>query len=837
MAYQDCLNIIKKAAGENKITDQQAEDLLSEIDSFIAQKKKALQVENLDATIAAHLQQRLKDSILTAAIEKRNNLINTKVMAQALNFVDGFDNPAEGLSALMVGSIKSAQKSKFSIDAQGKALANKYLGRLIADLEQKDLLVHFSGGHMDDDIARELFEIKPNGQPGVTNNLVAQEVAAIIHKYQMVAINRANQAGAYIQPRPGYIFRQSHDQIRIRRAGFEEWKNFIMDKLDAEETFKDANPEEFLRGAYEGLATGLHKRFKGEAESNFLHGFKGPANIAKKMSQERLLHFKDAESFMMYNEKFGTQDLRESVVGGLEHMARNTALMEGLGTNPVAMFDKLVTQLKLKNRDDLKLFDQLSDRSLMNQLREIDGTTRIPANVSVARISSIIRGIQNMSKLGGAVVSSITDIPNQAAELRYQGVPLLNAYTETFMNVFRGRGDAERKELARLLGVGFDGLIGDVTARFGSTDSLPNTMAKLQQRFFKLNLMSWWNDSHRSGTAIMMSNHLAGNASKTFNDLDPRLTNVLKQYGINEAEWDIFRTKTLHTASDGNQYLVSHALEDMTDAEVKAYLQATGTAKPTKRDIATARNKLISSLDTYFQDRSDYAVPMPGAAERAMLNQGTEAGTVVGEALRMIMQFKSFPVTMLRRGIGRELYGSDQKDITGLVHLMAATTIFGYGSMVMKDILKGKEPRTFSGDVEKDAKLMFAAMSQGGGLGIYGDFLFGEYSRYGRSFLSTLAGPTFGQVDDLAELWTRFRTGEDFAGNAMRMVINNTPFINLFYTRQALDYLFLYELQELANPGYLRRMEMRIMRENDQEFFIPPSQQVPYGGNLRGLIQ
>ena len=166
MAYQDCLNIIKKAAGENKITDQQAEDLLSEIDSFIAQKKKSLQVENLDATIATHLQQRLKDSILTAAIEKRNNLINTKVMAQALNFVEGFENPADGLSALMVGSVKSAQKSKFSIDAQGKALANKYLGRLIADLEQKDLLVHFSGGHMDDDIARELFEIKPNGTPG-----------------------------------------------------------------------------------------------------------------------------------------------------------------------------------------------------------------------------------------------------------------------------------------------------------------------------------------------------------------------------------------------------------------------------------------------------------------------------------------------------------------------------------------------------------------------------------------------------------------------------------------------------------------------------------------------
>ena len=132
---------------------------------------------------------------------------------------------------------------------------------------------------------------------------------------------------------------------------------------------------------------------------------------------------------------------------------------------------------------------------------------------------------------------------------------------------------------------------------------------------------------------------------------------------------------------------------------------------------------------------------------------------------------------------------------------------------------------------------MFAAMSQGGGLGIYGDFLFGEYSRYGRSFLSTLAGPTFGQIDDLAEIWTRVRKGEDVGANVLRMAINNTPFINLFYTRQAMDYLFLYELQEMVNPGYLRRMESRIMRENDQRFFVPPSQEVPYGGSLRRLVQ
>jgi hypothetical protein len=440
MAMQDCLNIIKKAAGEGKITDQQAGDLLSEIDTFLTSKKQMLAPENLDATIAAHLQQRLNDSILAAALEKRNTMINAKVMAQNYNFLAKFDNPAEGLKALMVGSVRSKVGSKLSIDAQGKALANKYLGRLIHDLEKNDLLVHFSNGHMDDDIARELFEIKPEGQPGITNNPVAQEIAAVIHKYQMTAIKRANDAGAYIQARPGYMFRQSHDMEKLRKAGYEQWKQFIVDKLDIDATFRGADAEEFLKGAYLGLSTGLHKRFKGDSESNFLHGFKGPANLAKKMSQERILHFKDADSFMAYNEQYGTQDLRESITSSLEHMARNTALMEGLGTNPVATFDRMVTELKIKYRDNPKVYDELSKKNLTNMLKEIDGTTRIPANVSLAKIGAITRSIQNMAKLGGAVVSSITDIPNQAAELRYQGMPLLKSYGETKLPAFLALG-------------------------------------------------------------------------------------------------------------------------------------------------------------------------------------------------------------------------------------------------------------------------------------------------------------------------------------------------------------------------------------------------------------
>jgi hypothetical protein len=159
------------------------------------------------------------------------------------------------------------------------------------------------------------------------------------------------------------------------------------------------------------------------------------------------------------------------------------------------------------------------------------------------------------------------------------------------------------------------------------------------------------------------------------------------------------------------------------------------------------------------------------------------------------------------------------------VHMMVAMTTFGYLAMVAKDTARGLTPRD-----PTDPKTIMAAMAQGGGLGIYGDFLFGEFNKYGHSALATLSGPTFGQFEDFAKLYSRFRDGDKVAGQAVRFLLNNTPFLNLFYTRAAWDYLFLYQLQESVNPGYLSRLEGRIMRDNHQAFYLPPTQKIPFGG-------
>jgi len=55
-------------------------------------------------------------------------------------------------------------------------------------------------------------------------------------------------------------------------------------------------------------------------------------------------------------------------------------------------------------------------------------------------------------------------------------------------------------------------------------------------------------------------------------------------------------------------------------------------------------------------------------------------------------------------------------------------------------------------------------------------------------------------------------------------LLDNTPFNNLFWLRPLLDYAILFNIQESLNPGYLRRMERKVERQNNQQFLFKPSE-------------
>jgi hypothetical protein len=61
------------------------------------------------------------------------------------------------------------------------------------------------------------------------------------------------------------------------------------------------------------------------------------------------------------------------------------------------------------------------------------------------------------------------------------------------------------------------------------------------------------------------------------------------------------------------------------------------------------RQDLALKLWAYYSERGQYAVLEPGAREKAMLFQGTQRNSPLNLALRMMMQFKQFPTTMITK--------------------------------------------------------------------------------------------------------------------------------------------------------------------------------------------
>ena len=368
--------------------------------------------------------------------------------------------------------------------------------------------------------------------------------------------------------------------------------------------------------------------------------------------------------------------------------------------------------------------------------------------------------------------------------------------------------------------------------------------AKAQQAYFKLNLLSPWTDAHRVGSALMMSRNLAMQAERTFDNLDPHTQRIMEIYDIGKLEWENVIRKAIYTGKDGQKYVVTDMIENLDDATILSYLKQKEPLikKHSKSKLAREKDRLISSLAAYYVDRADFAVPMPSAYERAFMNRGTQDGTALGVAARLFWQFKSFPVTVLHKSLGREIYGhgassfkegllKGKASYTGIAHFIVSTSLLGYLSLYLKDIARGKEPRQFNDDMAHNIKIISAAMAQGGGLGLYGDFLFGSYNKYGGTALATLMGPSIGQFDSVVQILQAIRTGDDPFAKLANLVQGNTPFINLFYLRMALDYLILYNIKEWQNPGYLKRMERRLKKEHDQGFYIPPSRVIKRGGD------
>lgn len=867
-----CRAAARAAAGPS-LTEQEITAAFQDVADYRQRLIDSGQVTGLAERLRRYAEGKADRTRIAAAMQRRHGALNLIIRDKQNESIDGMLaaglKPKKILLAILEGTQAAVANGRKSVAATRQAYEARYLGGLMAALDEQapHLIGSLRDEKLDADIMKEMMELAPGGKPGKTGNKDAQLVAKVFADYAEMSRGDLNKLGASIGKLEGWSGPQMHDDLKMIRAGKEAWVGNIITKLDLERTFSEGyepgEVAEMLGDIYDTIITGFPNKANPASKGQRVN----PANLAKSLGSSRVLHFEDAENALAYREQFGFGNTITGMIGHLRKAAQVAANMEVLGPNPQIMFDSLADSLKRRIKTDPKL----TDTQKATQIKSLDtqasglrsamdiasGLSTRPENVTFAKIGADIRAVASMSKLGGAVITSIpSDTISVAAAASFRGNNVLAATFNQLAGIVRGRPKEEAAQISYLIGEGFDSIIGHISNPQAANDGPVGVMAGWQQAFFKWNGLSWWTDVSRSVAGRTIAAELGAHAKLPWAKVPERYRNLLGRHGITEKHWGAVQQAKLRNAN-GRDYVTPDRLAALPDSAIEPLVRdriaaARKASKIDEAKTATTRAARQADLDAriasimvdgrrdmqlsflrFIADETSYGVIETDAKTSRLMSLNTAArpGSLAGEVIKFIGQFKAFPVAFTERVWGRALFGvrKDAKFLERYGHigtLLAGMTIAGYMAMTAKDMLKGYWPPRDPAD----KRTWLAAFQQGGALGIYSDFLFSKTNRFGGGLAETLLGPTIGTALDLVDVGMDARDAaisggtDTFSGaRAFSTGVQMIPFGNLFYVKPALDLLILNSIREALSPGYLRKQERSRQTEYGQSSFIPRS--------------
>jgi len=553
----------------------------------------------------------------------------------------------------------------------------------------------------------------------------------------------------------------------------------VMDMEDATAFYESAFDTLFSEGRNKGEAGGRGTR------------------ASKYDGKHRVIHFKSAESYMAMMDKYGGgQDLLSAIMGHLDALAKDIAMMDELGANPVQTFELLkATAERMDNKPGATSQGATLDMvfSVMN------GEVSTPVNATIAQFGQATRNWVTATALQSLMLSSITDAPLQQLVIKSYGLDL-GKNLKTSLGSF---GGDTAKEAARL-GIVTDYLANEM-ALWGQDNAAASTTGKLAEATMRLTGVNRWTHSMRRGAELSLAMGITDWVARPWAELEAKTLENFRQSGVTEADWAIWQ-KAKTTEFKGQKIL------DFKDIMAVDDPGAYGAAM-----------RYLGMLD----DFGKIAVYAPDVRVRAALTQGTRAGTIGGEIVRSMTLFKSFALGMPMRHLRRMRQMDGKSKAQYAAFYLMGLTAFGALSIQLGMIASGKDPQDMS-----EKKFWVASVAKGGGLGILYDVIYqgveGE-SRTGRPVWRSLSSPVFGRAADAIELGTEGvmaamgsrKHEKQFREHAARFVSDNIPFSKIWWYKQALDQVVGHEMREAISPGYMNKQLSRERKYGETRYLKP----------------
>jgi len=816
-----CFEEVKRLTGD-LLPDEQINKILDEAKIKINENK----FQGAETKSEKILSEEIIDKFEYDQVLKKRNLAdnNMKALERYERIIDAVDtsngkiNPIEAVRGYLVGMQKFSKITRDSIGLKQATLENDEIRKLVNAIRGlgKDAWNDFSEGRIDLEIMREMIG-EPTGIKGAKN------IARILKESQNSWRLRLNDLGANIGELDDWITRTTHNTEKMANASKGSrllddnraaWVEYIQTKLNLKRTFSDVNDpveiNKILSSIYDSLMTGDHMKYGG---TNSIYGTK---NVTNRLNSSRVLHFKDLQARQEYNIKFGEPSLQTSVFNVLTSSAKNIVMMQELGTNPQDTFNKILALLKKKYKSsNYEIVRDLNFENFRGAFAEVDGSANIAGSQILAKIGEVVRSTGDMARLGGTVITSFADLGPYMTSTNFQGRGLLTGLFEAINGLIGGNSKVAMEALEVISNSVVVSNRGNVYA-----DGADGTGAinNLRNKFFKWNGLNGWIASLKSSMALGVSKFYGSLSETKFLDLEKRERNFLTLYGIDEGKWNMLRSiKTL--AVDDKRYLTAEAVDDISNNVINTYVGR----KLSAREIRNFKKDLQLTWKNVLNDQGTHGTPEPDTQIRQITRMGTVRGTAMGEVNRFVMQYKNFAVSLYKKILRREMdsYGPDESRLIGATMLASTLmlgTIFGYIVLSVKDMLSGRSPR----DPKKLAVVM-QSFVQGGGAGIYGDFLMSEIqNQYGNGVFETALGPTASDIKKFIDVVKNMNEPKKAGKKFLQLAEGHTPFINLYYTKAAYDYLIGYQIKEYLDPGFFNRMKKRNEENRGQTYYFKP---------------
>lgn len=935
MSFKDC---IRNAHEAGEITLEERQALERRFDALYRQlKSRGAAKDALAAELAAE-----------AAEKKRRALLTEDVRKRLLSELHGHrDHRGRAdLAQAIVWKIEHHGQAKF-MDVEHKAKA--ILGEVHGELET--LLYEFRKGAFRGDLRRRGGEVAARLENVVreaageaTGDAAAKALAGSWMQIAEKLRQRFNAAGGAIGKLGGWFLPQLHNPEALHRVTLDEWRAFIRPRLDRERMLHpitglkmtDEELDEALEVVFERVRTDgwIDREASGAAF--------GKGALFRQHSDHRFLHFRDADAWLEYQRAFGQGDPFAAMMGHVNTMARDIALMEELGPNPRAMLeylkqlatkaamtrdtvaakrarqqaridelaarigrpsgrvanaraavdallaeiaeirgdDGLVVRRRPESRTEAEelRYEQLqaalvtAQRDLIAALKaeKVDpglqrdfqdaledlvepvagvplgrrpvervarklrladdlyklytGASNTPVSSTAANFVSSVRDVITASSLGSAMLTAITDAGFQMMARHFNGLPV----ARQVLDVGRAIGAGGRREAVRA------GLILDASihvlqqqAQYVGRINTSTVTGRLADRVLAASGLSMWTQGGKHAYGLSIQATLADHADRKLGDLPDALSAMLERHGLDARQWDAIRAAPVH------------------DAEGVGL----GILRPQEVEQVAGRHVSERYLAMILRETA-FAVPETTLRSRVLLLGDTQPGTARGEILRAMSQFKSFgvAVVMLQGGrVFREITGGNiWRGARYAGGLLVATTLLGGLSLQLKELAGGRDPREADPRGKKGQKFWAQAMLQGGGMGIWGDFLFADVNRFGGGMSQTLAGPMVDRFDQIRRLTIgnsqQLAAGErtNVGRESVQFLKQNTPGASLWWLRLAWERVAMDQLQQLADPeahaAFRRRVQAR-KRDFGNEYWWAPGETRPARGpRIGGML-